>query len=207
MRTSRALLRGDHLEWLEEAPEPPTDVPLHVHVTVWEPESPSEAHARGYAMAALLEQLAERRTFSPDPRPWQVATRTPPRSCLAGARGVMLVESNILIYAAQPADAHLRQFIATHAPAVSAVSYVEVLGYHQLDDEERQYLAACFRLARGLPLSPTVLDQAVALRQQRKMSLGDCPRSRDSAGLRTDARDPQCGGVSMDSGTVTVESC
>jgi predicted nucleic acid-binding protein len=85
----------------------------------------------------------------------------------------MLVDSNILIYAAQPAHAHLRQFMAVHAPAVSAVSYVEVLGYHQLDDEERQYLEAFFRLARVLPLSQAVLDQAVTLRQQRKMSLGD----------------------------------
>ena len=85
----------------------------------------------------------------------------------------MLVDSNILSYAAQPAHAHLRQFIAVHAPAVSAVSYVEVLGYHQLNDEERQYLEAFFHLARVLPLSQAVLDQAVALRQQRKMSLGD----------------------------------
>jgi predicted nucleic acid-binding protein len=50
---------------------------------------------------------------------------------------------------------------------------VEVLGYHQLDDEERQYLEAFFRLARVLLLSQAVLAQAVALRQQRKMSLGD----------------------------------
>ena len=85
----------------------------------------------------------------------------------------MLVDSNILIYAAQPGHAHLRQFIADHAPAVSAVSYVEVLGYHQLHDEERQYLEEFFRLARVLPLVQAVLDQAVALRQQRKMSLGD----------------------------------
>jgi toxin FitB len=85
----------------------------------------------------------------------------------------MLVDSNILIYAAQPAHTHLRQFIAVHTPAVSAVSYVEILGYHQLDGEERQYLEAFFRLARVLPLSQVVLDQAVALRQQRKMSLGD----------------------------------
>jgi hypothetical protein len=85
----------------------------------------------------------------------------------------MLVDSNILIYAAQPAHAHLRQFIAEQAPAVSAVSYVEVLGYHQLDDEERQYLEAFFRLAQVLPLSQAVLDQAVTLRQQRKLSLGD----------------------------------
>jgi len=85
----------------------------------------------------------------------------------------MLLDSNILIYAAQPAHAHLRRFIAIHAPAVSAVSYVEVLGYHQLDTQERQYLEEFFRLARVFPLSRTVLDQAVTLRQQRRMSLGD----------------------------------
>jgi hypothetical protein len=85
----------------------------------------------------------------------------------------MLVDSNILIYAAQPGYAQLQQFIADHAPAVSAVSYVEVLGYRQLDDEERQYLEEFLRLAQVLPLSQTVLEQAVTLRQQRKMSLGD----------------------------------
>jgi hypothetical protein len=73
MHTYRAILRGNHLEWLEEAPEFQTDAPLRVHVTVLEPESPSEIHARGHAMAALLEKLAERRTFSmiPDPIKWQ----------------------------------------------------------------------------------------------------------------------------------------
>jgi predicted nucleic acid-binding protein len=85
----------------------------------------------------------------------------------------MLVDSNILMYASQPEHAQLRQFIADHVPAVSAVSYVEVLGYHHLDDEERQYLEEFFRLARVLPLSQAVLDQAVAFRHQRKMSLGD----------------------------------
>ena len=73
MHTYKALLHGDRLEWLEEAPELQTDTPLRVHVTVLEQESLSEAHARGHAMAALLEKLAERRTFSAitDPVRWQ----------------------------------------------------------------------------------------------------------------------------------------
>ena len=77
MRTYRALLRGDHLEWLEEAPESQTDTPLRVQVTVLEQASPSEARARGHAMAALLEKLTERRTFSTitDPVRWQRALR------------------------------------------------------------------------------------------------------------------------------------
>jgi hypothetical protein len=73
MRIYRALLHGDRLEWLEEAPESQADAPLHVHVTVLEHEPPAEVHARGHAMAAILEQLAERRTFSAitDPVRWQ----------------------------------------------------------------------------------------------------------------------------------------
>ena len=73
MRTYKALLRGDRLEWLGEAPEPQTAAPLSVHVTVLEREPPAEGRTRGHAMAALLEKLAERRTFSAiaDPVRWQ----------------------------------------------------------------------------------------------------------------------------------------
>ena len=73
MRTYKALLRGDRLEWLGEAPEPQTDAPVSVHVTVLDQELPAEVHARGHAMAALLEQLAACRTFSAiaDPVRWQ----------------------------------------------------------------------------------------------------------------------------------------
>ena len=73
MRTYRALLRGDHLEWLGEAPEFQTDAPLSVHVTIVEPEPVAEVYARGPAMAALLEKLAARGTFAaiPDPGRWQ----------------------------------------------------------------------------------------------------------------------------------------
>src|SRR5690242_11573229 len=85
----------------------------------------------------------------------------------------MLIDSNIIIYATKPEHATLREFIATHTPAVSAVSYVKVLGYHKLTEPERALLEAFFSAALVLPLSQPVLDQAVKLRQLRKMSLGD----------------------------------
>ena len=85
----------------------------------------------------------------------------------------MLIDSNIIIYAAQPANATLREFIAQHAPAVSAVSYVEVLGCHRLTEQERQHFEVFFAVAPVLPLSQDVLEQAVKLRQLRKMTLGD----------------------------------
>lgn len=85
----------------------------------------------------------------------------------------MLIDSNIIIYAAQPDNAALRAFIAEHVPAVSAVSYVEVLGYHRLTEQERQHFEAFFAAASVVPLSQNVLEQAVKLRQLRKMTLGD----------------------------------
>jgi toxin FitB len=85
----------------------------------------------------------------------------------------MLLDSNIIIYAAKPEYTAIRQFIAEHTPAVSAISYVEVLGYHKLTDQEKTLLEAFFATAPLLALSHAVLDQAVKLRQIRKMTLGD----------------------------------
>ncbi|MGK7924585.1 MAG: type II toxin-antitoxin system VapC family toxin [Spirulina sp.] len=85
----------------------------------------------------------------------------------------MLLDSNIIIYSAQPDYEQLREFIAENTPAVSAVSYVEVLGYHRHSEEARRYFAEFFRVARVLPISQEVLDRAVTLRQMRRMTLGD----------------------------------
>ncbi|MDA0266767.1 MAG: type II toxin-antitoxin system VapC family toxin [Cyanobacteria bacterium] len=85
----------------------------------------------------------------------------------------MLLDSNIIIYAAQPQREGLRQFIAEHGPAVSLVSYVETLGYHRLNGAERQFLVTFFEAAEILPISRAVAEQAISLRQVRRMSLGD----------------------------------
>lgn len=85
----------------------------------------------------------------------------------------MLIDSNIIVYAAKPEHRGIRQFIAEHAVAVSAISYVEVLGYHRLTADERRLFEQFFATATVLPLASPVLDQAVRLRQLRKMTLGD----------------------------------
>lgn len=86
---------------------------------------------------------------------------------------MMLIDSNVIIYAAKPEYKSLRTFIAEHTPVVSAISYVEVLGYHRLTDQERQLFEAFFAAASVLAISQSILDQAVKLRQLRKMSLAD----------------------------------
>lgn len=85
----------------------------------------------------------------------------------------MLLDSNIIIYASKPEYPELRRFIAEHATSVSAISLVEVLGYHLLKTEELSLLEAFFAAATLLPITQAVLREAVRLRQARKMSLGD----------------------------------
>lgn len=56
---------------------------------------------------------------------------------------------------------------------VSVISYIEVLGFHRLQESERVLLEQFFEVAEVLPLSDRVVQCAVQLRQQRRMSLGD----------------------------------
>jgi hypothetical protein len=85
----------------------------------------------------------------------------------------MLLDTNIIIYAAQAEHATLRQFIADHTPAVSVISYIEALGYHRLSEEERQFLERFFQATEVLPVSDPVVQWAIKLRQRRRMTLGD----------------------------------
>lgn len=59
----------------------------------------------------------------------------------------MLLDSNIIIYAAQPEYDWLQEFVAEHEPPVSALSYVETLGYHRLTEIERQFLEEFFAVS------------------------------------------------------------
>lgn len=85
----------------------------------------------------------------------------------------MLLDSNIIIYSAQLEHSQLRELIAAYSPAVSALSYLEVLGYHLLTEQQRQYFEEFFQVAQVLPISQDVLVQAVTLRQRKRLTLGD----------------------------------
>jgi toxin FitB len=86
---------------------------------------------------------------------------------------MLLLDSNIIIYASQPEHEQLRKLISEEATCVSAISKVETLGYHRLSEIERRLLEAFFAEAFLLAVSEPIVDQAVALRQQRRVTLGD----------------------------------
>ena len=85
----------------------------------------------------------------------------------------MLLDSNILIYAAKPESAELRSYLDRISRSVSVISYIESYGYQNLTSEERERLETIFRRTQVLPLTDNIADQAISLRQQRRMGLGD----------------------------------
>jgi hypothetical protein len=70
-----------------------------------------------------------------------------------------LIDSNLIIYAAQSAHDELRSYIANEAPAVSVVSKVETLGYHGLDPDEKVFLEDFFDAAIVLPVSQDAVEK------------------------------------------------
>jgi len=84
-----------------------------------------------------------------------------------------LLDSNIQIHAAEPGQETLRQRILTEPAAVSVATMVEVLGYHLLTREEESDLRALLGELIIFPADIVVAERAIALRQQRKMGLGD----------------------------------
>jgi len=85
----------------------------------------------------------------------------------------MLIDSNLIIYATQPPYTQLRSWLVNYATHYSAISRLETLGYHHLGDPEKQAIMAILENLDILMINPVTLEIAIALRQQRKMSLGD----------------------------------
>jgi toxin FitB len=86
---------------------------------------------------------------------------------------VNLLDSNIIIYAAMPENTFLRELIAAGENYISAISKVEVLGYHRLARGEAEKLAEFFNAALLLPVSAKIIDTATALRQNKNISVAD----------------------------------
>jgi hypothetical protein len=69
--TYKAILKGDRVEWIGEAPETNGGVP--VEITVIKEETPEELKLRGQQMAEILNALAALNPFADikDPVAWQ----------------------------------------------------------------------------------------------------------------------------------------
>jgi predicted nucleic acid-binding protein len=102
-----------------------------------------------------------------------MAKANPQRQAAAWTRSMMLVDSNLIIYAASKKYPALTDWFAENRPAVSVISVVETLGYHNLKSEEKSALETLFAELSILYPNPEIFQTAIALRQQRALSLGD----------------------------------
>ncbi len=82
-----------------------------------------------------------------------------------------LLDSNLIIYAASDAYAFLRPLLT--GSYVSGITKLEVLGYKHLTVADKLYLESVFATVTVIPVLNEVIDIAVGLRQNRKMSIGD----------------------------------
>lgn len=65
----------------------------------------------------------------------------------------MLLDTNIVIYAAKGQHPEVRKLLKGHDPVVSVVTYVEALGFSRIEAQEKAELEASFESGRcfGLP--------------------------------------------------------
>ena len=84
-----------------------------------------------------------------------------------------LLDSHIIIYATAPENEWLRTWLEVEPFAVSQISQIEVLGYHQITPEEITDLEEFLYSSNIVPVTDGATKKAIALRQQRKMSPAD----------------------------------
>lgn len=84
-----------------------------------------------------------------------------------------LIDSNIIIYSGANENSWLRELFYESNSFFSSISKIEVLGFHQITEDQATYFSEVFKLLKDLPVDYEVIDKAVSLRQQRKFTLGD----------------------------------
>lgn len=85
----------------------------------------------------------------------------------------MLLDSNIIIYAVNPAYESVKEFLRGHSFSVSALTKIEVMGFWRLSEEEYQQFSMLFRALDTIAVSSPVIEQAIALRREKSIGLAD----------------------------------
>ncbi|WP_162268256.1 type II toxin-antitoxin system VapC family toxin [Hymenobacter sp. PAMC 26628] len=103
-----------------------------------------------------------------------MATGNSCRPPAAGPRLIAyLLDSNLLIYSAAETHKFLRPLALSRQNFASFISKVETLGFHRLEAADAIYFNSLFAIITLLPVTPNIIESAIQLRQQRRMSLGD----------------------------------
>lgn len=80
-------------------------------------------------------------------------------------------DTNIIIYLAKGVLGE--DIVGDGAICYPAIARIEALGFHDIRSAEEQNLRALLATLIEIPLTDSVIERAVDLRQQRKMTLAD----------------------------------
>jgi hypothetical protein len=84
-----------------------------------------------------------------------------------------LLDSNIIIYSYQTAFNFLKSLVVDQANVVSAMTKLEVLGFHGLKPDEQLYCENVFSILQILPIEQRIIEKAIELRRQYKLKSAD----------------------------------
>jgi len=84
-----------------------------------------------------------------------------------------ILDSNIVIYSYQSAFSFLKPLVIDPANGISAISRLEILGYHGIQPGEKIYCDYVFHILQQFPVDDTTLSEAIRLRKHFKLKLGD----------------------------------
>lgn len=87
----------------------------------------------------------------------------------------MILDSNIIIYSTMPEYDKIRKFLAENTTelSVSTITKLEVLVHNKLTLDEKNIFNNFFKAITILPIKSLIIDTAIKLSQDRKMSFGD----------------------------------
>lgn len=87
----------------------------------------------------------------------------------------MLIDSNVIIYASQMSNVALLNYLKKEEQnlAVSSLSKVEVLGYHQLKKVEKTFLENFFNAINLMPISEAIVEKAIEIKQKGAIEVRD----------------------------------
>ncbi|MCC6795995.1 MAG: type II toxin-antitoxin system VapC family toxin [Candidatus Hydrogenedentes bacterium] len=88
----------------------------------------------------------------------------------------MILDSNIVIYAAEPSDFRCARFIEFENAAIASVTRIEVLGfpgYDSLAIDRKQRLHEIVAGLLEIKLDDVITERAIDLRRQKRLRLAD----------------------------------
>ena len=85
----------------------------------------------------------------------------------------MLLDTNIVIHACQPGGEWLAPWTTHPDAAIASVTRIEALGFAGISPEEETAILDFIYTSPIYALDDEVIEQAIQLRQQKKMKLGD----------------------------------